>query len=128
MLTTRYLGKDGNDVTSPISNPDSNLLDRSRWRTRDCNFGFTQLHGSPLGAWLLRQLIGVHVGTIVAKAQTANAHTEGFGELDLMDLPCPFNCFTVTTWSSWVLNWLVVESVYIGISLFGISHWYRLFF
>lgn len=35
----------------------------------------------------------MHVGTIAAKAQTTNTHTEGFGELDLMDMPCPFQLF-----------------------------------
>ena len=33
------------------------------------------------------------VGTIAAKAQTANAQAEGFGELNLMETLCPFQLF-----------------------------------
>jgi hypothetical protein len=33
------------------------------------------------------------VGTIAARAQTANAHAEGFGELGLMETLCPFQLF-----------------------------------
>jgi hypothetical protein len=33
------------------------------------------------------------VGTIAAKAQTANAQAEGFGELGLMETLCPFQLF-----------------------------------
>ena len=42
------------------------------------------------------------VGTIAAKAQTANAQAEGFGSWVCWKRCALSNCFTVTAWSDWV--------------------------
>ena len=71
-------------------------LDCSKWRTWDRNFGSTQLHGSPLVASVASPThpsAQDDVGTSAAKAQTANAQAEGFGESGLMETLCPFQLF-----------------------------------
>ena len=64
---------------------------------------------------LLRQLIRGRddVSTSFAKAQTANAQAEGFGEPGQMEKSCPL---TAMAWSSRVLD--RVKSMYTGSVLF----------
>jgi hypothetical protein len=83
------------------------FLDCARRWARDRDARFTQLHGGPLRCFTHSWHPSAQddVGTIAAKAQTANAQAEGFGELSLMETLCPFQLFYSDS-----VEWLGAES------------------
>ena len=81
--------------SSPLSEHALTLLDCPRWRAQDRSFGFTRLHGSPLGCFHCR-LIRAHkmmLAPLLQRHRPQTLRRRVLESLGLMKTLCPFQLF-----------------------------------